>query len=612
MSKTVKNIIALSISSALTISGVLSVSSANAATYQLIDNGEVANQKYTYSQHQNDNGDIAISATDSYNFPIQFEYLDDDDFVSIRVFAANNYLKLHELNNIEDVDALIAGNPTPNDLSWVIKWLENTNTRPSLGKGLDIEYQKVGDTIAMTNISGITQTLNLWDTPFEGTEALTRSTVDIISGMTNSGIVYGTATAPYLPTDTFTDSNENDHVFWLREHGIRGFYSYNQGTQVHQLVPLETQYGGGTSAITDVNDAGIAVGFSSYKLNQTFRDYIENESDGCADSDIVPATMSLEACIGEQQLKYNNSTSDPYHTMAIKATLNPNGNPIIEELGLLVTPHADDERTFSSYALAINSNGTAVGYADGFFDETVTEPSEDQSRGYQYAVVYKSGDVIDLSGDHDNNGTSRAYDINDAGIAVGYITKAIGGKAVKKFFYVNTNVPQEEINMITPDDFFSGSESTAHAINNSNFIVGNGEIETHNEGNNTPRRTAAFVYDMNNDIFTNLNETIPCAIRLTYNIIEANSINDAGIISATAILKASRRDAEGNIMLDRNGNPLTEDVVRAISLEPTPDDSEVCSTEEEEDKVTRQGASISFNGLLFIMGLLALRRKFFS
>jgi hypothetical protein len=594
----VKNIITLSIYSALSVSFV------NAATYKLVDQSEATKLKHTYAQHQNINGDMAISGTNVYNFPVQFDYLDDEDFDDIEAFALLRYTTVHELNDIEDSEALRAGSPTANDLAWVIRWLQDTTT----GKGRNIEYQKVGDTIAMTNISGVTQDYDLWDEKFEGTDQLTRSTIDIVSGITNGGISYGTATAPFLPSDVFTDDDGDEHVFWLREYGIRGFFSYNQGAQIHQVVPFETQYGGGTSAVMDVNEAGIAVGFSSYKTSQNYIDIIEDETGGCADPDIVPGRLTLEACIAELQLRSNLS---PYHSMALKATLSPNGSIAVEQLGLLVIPHPDDERAYSSFALAVNSTGVAVGYADGFLDETVTEPAEDQRRAYQYAVVYKNGEVIDLTGDHANKGSSRAYDINDAGIAVGHITKAIGGKAVEKFFYVDTNAPKEEINMVNPDDYFSGSDSTARAINNSGLMVGEGEIETHNESSQNPRRTAAFVYDMENDLFTNLNNTIACSLRLTYDIIEARGITDAGLISATAIVKVDRRDAKGEIMLDANGTPLREDVVRSISLEPMPDDGEVC-TAEEESKVIRKGASVSFSGLFAVLALFGLRRKYFN
>jgi hypothetical protein len=599
MSKIVNNIIALSISSALSVSFVNNV---NAATYKIVDKSEASKLKYTYAQHQNINGDMAVSGTSIYNFPVQFDYFDEDDFNEIETFVTLRYQTVHGLDDIEDSDALRAGDPTANDLAWVIRWLQDASS----GKGRSIEYQKVGDTLAMTNIGGITEDYNLWDVPFEGSDELTRSTIDIVSGITNGGISYGTASAPYLPGDVFTDSEEVDHIFWLREFGYRGFFSYDQGTQVHQIVPFEIQYGGGTSAVMDVNEAGIAVGFSSYKVSQNYIDIIEDETGGCADPEIVPGRLTLDACVAEVQLRVS---IEPYHTMALKATLAPNGSPVVEQLGLLVTPHPDDERVLSSFALAVNSSGVAVGYADGFVDETVTEPDENESRAYQYAVVSKNGEVIELTGDHTNKGNSRAYDINDAGIAVGHITKAISGKAVQKFFHVDTTVPKEEIDMVNPDDFFSGSDSTVRAINNFGLMVGEGEVETHNENTQNPRRTAAFVYDLNEKIFTNLNNTIPCSLRLTYDILEARGINDAGMISATAIVKVDRLDAKGEIMLDDTGTPLKEDVVRAVSLEPMPDDGEVC-TAKEENKVIREGASISFGGILSILALFGLRRKF--
>ena len=600
MSKIVKNIIALSVSSALSISFIQNV---NAATYQIIDPGVVSNVKYTYAQNQNSLGDITISGTNLYNFPVQFEnYLDDDDFTLIENYASARHEGVHALDDIENSDLLKAGTPTANDLAWVIRWLQDTSS----GTGLNVEYQKVGDTIAITTIGGVTTDFNLWDEKFSGTDEITQSTIDTISGITNGGISYGSGTAPYLPSDIFTDKDDEEHTYWFREHGLRGFYSFDQGAQIHQLVPFETEYGGGESSILDVNESGIAVGFSSYKVTQAYIDVIEDDSGGCADTGIVPDKMSLEACIAQTKLR---SSTAVYHTMALKATLNENGNSVVEQLGLLVEPHVDDERSHSSYAVAVNSNGVAVGYANGWDDETVTSPSENQSSRYQYAVVYKNGEVIDLTGDHSDKAGSRANDINNSGIAVGHITKAISGRAVDKFFYVDTTVPKEQIELINPDDFFTGSDSTARAINNNGIIVGEGEIETHNESSLNPRRTAAFVYDMNDNVFSNLNDLIPCSKRLTYDIVEARGINDAGIISATAIVKANRIDAKGESMLDSAGNPLTEDVVRAISLELMDETGEVCTAEEEE-KVERKGAGFGLGSLFALISLFGLRRKF--
>jgi len=603
MSKIVKNIIALSVSSALSISFIDNV---NAATYQIIDKGEASKLKYTYAQHQNADGNMALSGTSLYNFPVQFDYLDEDDFNDIETYAFYSFEGVHALNDIEDIEALKAGDPTANDLAWVVRWLQNI-------KGSSIAYQKVGDTIAMTNIGGtpdsVSEDYNLWDETFEGTDNLTRSTIDIVSGITDGGVSYGTATAPYLPGNIFTNSEEEELTFWLREHGIRGFFSYDQGAQIYKVVPItpvngEDNYGGGESAVLDVNEAGIAVGFSSYKFSQAYIDVLESESGGCADPEILK-NLSEDACIAETQLR---SSSPIYHTIALKATLDPSGSADVIPLGLLVEPHPDDERPHSSYALAVNAAGVAVGYADGWNDETVSNPTVDQSSIYQFAVVYKDGEVIDLTGVHANKGSSRAYDINDAGIAVGHITKVIDGKLANKFFYVDTNVPKDEIEMITPSDFFSSSDSTVRAINNDGLMVGEGEIETHTESALNPRRTAAIIYDMEKKLFTNLNKLIPCSTRLTFNIFEARGINDAGIISATAIVKVDRLDAKGELMLDDSGNSLKEDVVRAVSLVPMPEDGEIC-TAEEDGKVIRKGASFGFGTFFALITLFGLRRK---
>jgi len=361
MRKIAKNIIALSISSALSISFISSI---NAATYQLVDTGEDSTARYTYAQQQNMSGDIAISGSDIYNFPVQYEYFTEADFDSIEIYAAYNHSSIHSLENIEDSVALRSGSPTANDLAWVVRWLQDTSS----GTGNNIEYQKVGGSIAMAKVDGVTRSFNLWDTNFEGSQDISRSTVNILTGITNTGISFGSATAPYLPSETFIDDSEVEHIYWLREHGLRGFFSYDNGARVHEITPFETEYGGGISAVMDVNDAGIAVGFSSFELVPGYAEFIESDSGGCADPDIVPSTKSLEACIAETQI----STTSIYNSMAFKATLSSSGTAVIDRLGLLVTPHEDDERSYSSYALAVNSSGNAVGYADGFYDETVT------------------------------------------------------------------------------------------------------------------------------------------------------------------------------------------------------------------------------------------------
>jgi len=606
MKQFVKNILAAGITTALSLSLAATV---QAATYKVVDKGAVGDLKHTYAQQLNNNGVVAISGTNLYNFPVQYQYLDEDDFKRIEVLARDQHDAIHALEDLEDYDAMVAGNPTANDLAWVVIFLQgkgSVSTQNSLmDQRKNYYYQQVGDTVAMTNLGGDSKSLEikLLDTPFEGTDTLTRSTIDIITGVTDSGIAYGSVTAPYLPMAEFTESNNEVVTYWLRDFDQRGFFSFDNGAQVFEVVPQESSLGGGLSAVLDVNESGSAVGYMSYKLVQDYKDIIEDESGGCADTSITE-DMPYEIC--EQILR-----PGMYHIMAYKASLDTSGEVVTEQLGLLVTPHPDDERAISSRAIAINNSGVAVGYADGWDDGSETNPSADERLLGAYAVMFKDGKVFDFNQKHANDRPrfssyqvySQANDISDNGLVVGY---SYDDSGIKKFFYVDTNVSEEAIELVTPTDFFVSSESTAYAVNNAGFIVGEGEIETHNDSTSNPRRTAAFLYDSNNDVFSNLNDLTACAS--PYTIIEARDINDSNVISATAIFKEDRLDAKGNVVLDENGNPEREDIVRAVILEPIPDDGQVC-TPEEEGKIERQGASFGFVGLLSLLALFGIRRR---
>jgi len=601
MKQYVKNILAVGITTALSLAVT-----AQAATYKVVDKGAVGDFKHTYAQHQNNSGVVAISGTNSYNFPVQYQYLDEDDFKTIERLARDQHNAIHALNDLEDYDAMVAGNPTANDLAWMVIFFQGkasvSTTNSLMEKRKDYYYQHVGDTVAMTNLSGEAKSveIQLLDVPFEGTDTLTRSTVDVITGVTNSGIAYGSVTAPFLPMAEFTESNNEVVTYWLSDFQQRGFFSFDNGAQVFQVVPEESRFGGGISAVLDVNESGAAVGYMSYKLNQEFADIIVDESGGCADANILD-DMPYEIC--EQILR-----TGMYQIMAYKAALNTSGEVVTERLGLLVTPHPDDDRAYSSRALGINNDGVVVGYADGWDDENETNPASNERMSGSYAVMYKDGKVFDFNQQHFQFRSyveySKAYDISDSGLAVGYIYNDSG---TKKFFYVDTSVNEEEVEIVTPLDYFVSSESTAYAVNNAGFIVGEGEIETHNDSTANPRRTAAFLYDSNNDVFSNVNELIACAS--PYSIIEARDINDNNVISATAIFKEDRLDAKGNVVLDENGNPEREDIVRAVTLEPIPDDGQVC-TPEEEGKIERQGASFGLFGLLSLLALFGLRRRY--
>ena len=309
-----------------------------------------------------------------------------------------------------------------------------------------------------------------------------------------------------------------------------------------------------------------------------------------------------------------------YYIQAFKATLSADNLVETEQLGLLVTPHVDDNRAFSSQALAVNNNGVAVGYAHGWDANDVTTPTSTQALSGSYAVIFKEDElgnkvVFDFNQLHYRFNTnsvfsfSRALDINDNGLAVGYTHEI--STSVKKFFYVDTTVPESEMKLITPKDFFTTSKSTAFAVNSTGIIVGEAEIESHNDSTNNPRRTAGFLYDTSNDapVMTDLNTLLEC--NSEYNVLNASDINDEGLISATAVIKSDSYDAKGELRLDASGNAIRIDVVRAVLLKPiTGGVIDDCS--EVEEKVERQGASIGGIAILALFSLLGLRRRIFN
>ncbi len=586
MNQFLKSILALGITSALGMSAV------NAETYEVFDKGDVSSLKYTYAQQENINGEAAISGTDIYNFPVQYQYLDEDDYDAIVLLAKNSHEAVHELNDIENETALRNENPTANDLSWIIRFLRARENNTL--------YQEVGDVFAMTNFTGQTVLFNVFDEKFTGSDTFTRSTKEYISGITDEGWVYGNASAPYLPLD-FTESDGDEVTHWVRKFTTRGFFSPDGGASIIEIIPPsetdlpEDQRLGGESAILDISESHIAVGYASTSIDQAAIDFITDETGGCADPDILD-DLPYSVCV-------QRIISSVYNTEAIKWTIDADGIVASEVLGQLVTPHEDDEREYVNYAQAVNNSGVAVGYAHGWVDENETDPSKNESRNF-YAVVYKNGEVKDYTDDHGKYFDSRAYDINDAGIAVGHVNTFVNGNKRTKFYHVDTNA--ENMVMEFPTDFFTGSSSTARAINEKGMIVGEGEFETHNDSNGAnPRRTHGFLYDTTAKTFTDLNSFLACDSG--YTVIEARDINDANEISATALIKVPRRDSKGNLMVDDKGEQLMEDVVRAVTLKPTDGEIEDCSKVEE--KIERQGAGFGLTGIVLLM-FAGLRRRF--
>ena len=605
-----KNILSLGITSALSLSislGLLNHSYAATYSLTIIDEDATNNIGYTYGGKLNNDGNMAVSGSNFDNFPVQFEYLDDDDFDSIVILALTQQNSYFGLVGIEDFDALKSGNPTANDLAWTKIYLTQANEAAGF-----FQYQIVADAAALINSGdgSLSTEVCAFDTSFENPDTpcegiLTRSTTTVIQGFNNSGVTFGSGTGPSLPIEG-PEFDGNIQTHWVRDHGQRGFYSLDSGETIQEIVPLETSYGGGISAILDINDNGTVVGFTSYKVSD-FREaeILDEENGGCADLNTL-SQLPYEVCV-------QNKQDGMYYIQAFKKSLSDSNSPL-EPLGLLVEPHEDDTRAFASQALAINNSGVAVGYADGWDSNNVNEAVVGQSMTGSYAVVFIDGEVYDFNQEHQflSYGSvysfSRANDINDSGLAVGFTTQL--NPTVQKFFYVDASVHESEMEIVIPTGFFGSSISSANAVNSSGVIVGKAQIESHNESTSNPRRTAGFMFDSssNSPETIDINTLLSCEEAEDMSIIEANDINDSGQISATAVVKSDAYDALGEPIVDNSGNPVRVDVVRAVLLSPI-EGGEVENCNLAEDKVVRQGASISSYMIISLFVLLGLRRK---
>ncbi|MDH5911624.1 DUF3466 family protein [Vibrio splendidus] len=232
---------------------------------------------------------------------------------------------------------------------------------------------------------------------------------------------------------------------------------------------------------------------------------------------------------------------------------------------------------------------------------------------------------------------SVATDINDNLFAVGYAKRngyvPESGSAGNKIFVIeDASNPVAEFDL-NSSIFFNGSSGEAKAVNNYNEIVGQIDAETTREVEGRERRHRGFIYPYNVasskderrvDIFNGqawwlddlTNDGNASGENNKFRIIDATDINDAGVISGTAIKCTVNGAAQPYDTTAHNSycggaaSNAVEEVV-AVKLVPisgaTEEDIQTRSTDTE--KVDRQGAGLGWLGLT-VLGLLGFRRKF--
>ncbi|KAB2824696.1 DUF3466 family protein [Aliivibrio finisterrensis] len=241
------------------------------------------------------------------------------------------------------------------------------------------------------------------------------------------------------------------------------------------------------------------------------------------------------------------------------------------------------------------------------------------------------------AGDDNTNSNSVATNINSNLVAVGQAKRSgnypQNGAAANRLFIVpNASVTPPSANFLSDladakSVFFNGAGGAMGGINNFNEIVGRVDVENNREYDGKQRRQRAFIYPYNGNgtdvdrakIFNNRAWIIDDLTNdgkvsgttdnnNQFRIYDASDINDAGVISATALKCSGGYDSTAHDAYCGNGEK--KEKVVAVKLVPiagavlNPDDKRGY----ENRTIERQGGSLGF-GAMTLLGLFGFMRK---
>ena len=355
------------------------------------------------------------------------------------------------------------------------------------------------------------------------------------------------------------------------------------------------------------------------------------------------------------------SVSTTYYVGSISSDVtNDNGNyfssqgaiwsstqttPVLSRWGTGVNEKRDDYIAQGSMR-ALAFDGTDI-YAAGYNSNYDSTDLQDMN-----ATIFKigsptlsetiipttvSGTEVDSNDDYKYT-NSVVTDINDNLVAIGHAKRRIieGGTLSTKMFIVD-NAKSPTASFLTSGIFFSDAGGEAKSINNFNEIVGQVDSEGIREIDGRERRHRGFIYpykakanvassidERRVDIFKGqawwlddlTNDGNASGNNNKYRIIDASDINDAGVISATAIRCTVNGSPQPYDTTSHNSycnnaeSSATEDIV-AVKLIPISgnDASNIQTRGTDDHKVDRQGGSLGWLTLT-VLGLLGFRRKF--
>ncbi|EOX3352952.1 DUF3466 family protein [Vibrio cholerae] len=237
-----------------------------------------------------------------------------------------------------------------------------------------------------------------------------------------------------------------------------------------------------------------------------------------------------------------------------------------------------------------------------------------------------SGAESRIGGDYIHS-NSVVTDVNKNLVALGSAKRAgsrpENGAAANRLFVINdVSATQPAATFLTGGIFFTGAGGKAGAINSYNEIVGQVDADETRENDGKPRRKRGFIYPYSANgsdlsrmaIFSNkawwlddlTNDNAATGNSNQFRVIDATDINDAGVISATALKCSGGYDTTAHNSLCSN----REETVVAVKLIPITGatSSNIQARSTEEQAADRKGGGFGL-GLLMVLGVLGFRRK---
>lgn len=507
----------------------------------------------------NEAGAVAVTGEFPYNPQIDLELID---------FEAEFWQ-----NNLTDIDSAQNGNFNADDLSFIVNYLRSQEAS-KLVQRVAVDASYLWENTTLNQIHGLDQ-VDATFGDFSG------STDTFVKSINDSGVTVGRSEGVFSKLE-YTNEEGTELTYVVQEYSTRAFVDLN-GTVVGLVS--ESDLAGGFSEAMDITNGLLVAGYEVLEPTDVLEELI-NES--CTD-DEIRGDQPVEVCI---QTQLDAGINFSHQIRGVMWQLDQSGNVIDkQQFGLPFTVAEDDTTLYNSTINAVNENAIGAGYATNFFDDNESIPRI-------YAAIFE-GETVNSITDRSEYIDSLANDINEQNIAVGYASKQINGFTRTKFFI--HDVASDATTF--PDDFFPGSSSVARAINNDGMVVGEGEVDS--DLTNTRRRNA-FIYDINNDLFQNLNDLIAC--NSPYNLVQAYDINDAGQIIATALVERNTLDIKAEEVVNDDGTNEASEMIVSVILDPIAGGEIENCEPPDEDVQERNSGSMGW-GLLAIATLFGLRRR---